>query len=167
MYIKPGYTPPAASPPPVDSGKRLLTLPRHDGELRISISQYQGNDYLSIRVWEPGAYDPGLYPTKKGVSIRISEIDHVISALEHAREIVEGERPREDRRGEGPAEPNVDNVNIRSHDEETPRYVERRGRPRPRILDPEDLRTPAGAADSFDEFGACGKQGEDRDRDAS
>jgi hypothetical protein len=93
MYIKPGYTPPGTSPPPVDAGKRLLTLPRHDGELRISISQYQGNDYLSLRVWEPGAYDPGLYPTKKGVSIRISEIDHVISALEHAREIVEGEDP--------------------------------------------------------------------------
>jgi hypothetical protein len=167
MYIKPGYTPPATSPPPVDAGRRLLTLPRHDGELRISISQYQGNDYLSIRVWEPGAYDPGLYPTKKGVSIRISEIDHVLSALEHAREIVEGERPREDRRREGPAEKQVI-ISPVSH-EETPRYVPpRHGGHRHRPpFDPTPLKSPGGAAENFDEFHACGTRGEDRDRDAS
>lgn len=169
MYIKPGYTPPGTSPPPVDAGRRLATLPRRFGELRIALSEYQGHQYISFRVWEPGAYDPGLYPTQKGVSVRTSELDHVISALEHAKSILDGERPREDRRGEGPAEPNVSNANISSRDDENPRYIPKRGRPRPRILDPSTLTTPAGAADDFDEFDrpgqACGNHPGDGRRD--
>jgi hypothetical protein len=141
-----------------DQGKRLATLPRGTAELRVSLATYGSalRPWISLRVWEPG-YDGQPYPTKSGCSVRIHEIDDVISALEHAKSILAGERPREDS-----PEPKGSIATFRSHDDETPRYVERRGRPRPRAFDPTPLKSPAGAADSFDEFDACGNRGDGR-----
>jgi hypothetical protein len=158
MYVSPNHpeyerltSPPA---PIEDQGTRLATLPRHASELRVSLAEYQGRPYVSLRVWEPGAYDPGLYPTQKGVSVRTSELDHVISALEHAKSILEGEDPG----GKGIASSDTPRDDV-------PRYIPKRGRPRPRILDPTPLRTAPGTGAEFDEFDECGNQGIDRDRD--
>jgi hypothetical protein len=51
-----------------------VTLPRGEGaELRVSLAEYQGRPYVSLRVWERGS-DGELWPSKKGCSIRASEI---------------------------------------------------------------------------------------------
>jgi hypothetical protein len=78
---------PAGSPPLAEAstgeGLRLATIPRsHREELRISIDQYQGRPFVSVRVWV--LYPDGWHPTKKGTSVRRSELREVISALSEA-----------------------------------------------------------------------------------
>lgn len=72
-------------PTPVDNGKRLATIRRGEGEeLRVSLDEYEGRPFLSIRVWRNGYPDP-----KRGVTIRIRELadfaDGVAAALEEAK----------------------------------------------------------------------------------
>src|SRR4051794_12919928 len=131
MWVSPNHPdPPRQADPPEDPGRRLCTLARGTAELRVSLATYgsASRPYISLRVWEPG-YDGSPYPTKSGCSVRIHEIDEVISALEHAKSILlEGERPRDDRRGEAPAGKGVDRTVERSTvrpSSDTPRDDER------------------------------------------
>jgi hypothetical protein len=72
--------------PPAERGQRLATLKRQnrdkpDEELRVSLDQYQGHDFISVRLW---AHDPksGFWPVKgKGISIRLREAEAVSAAL--------------------------------------------------------------------------------------
>jgi hypothetical protein len=53
-------------------------------ELRVSLDEFKGHRYLSIRVWTR-AFPTGQFtPTKKGVTIKLREIVEVGKALREA-----------------------------------------------------------------------------------
>lgn len=71
--------------PSEETGKRLATLPRNDGaeEVRISLDEFNGHKYISLRLWFTD--DRGnWWPTKKGVTIRPRELAEVLKALKGA-----------------------------------------------------------------------------------
>jgi hypothetical protein len=86
MWINPNHSNPPRQPsPPAESGLRRAKLPRRDGreELRVNLAEYQGRPYLAVRLWQrdqSGAW----WPTRKGVSIRLSEARDVADALAKA-----------------------------------------------------------------------------------
>jgi hypothetical protein len=90
MWINPNHPdPPRRATPPPETGRRLLSLARGDREeLRVSLDEFKGNEYLAVRVWERGR-DGSWWPTKKGVSIRLSEARDVADALSEAVDLVE------------------------------------------------------------------------------
>lgn len=54
-------------------------------EVRVGISEYQGNDLIDIRVWSKRADSEEFTPTAKGVSINVklySELKEAVIALE-------------------------------------------------------------------------------------
>jgi hypothetical protein len=86
MWINPKHPNPPRQPrPPADTGRRLATIPRGDGreELRVNLAEYHGRPYIALRLWQR---DPSgaWWPTRKGVSIRLSEARDVADALAEA-----------------------------------------------------------------------------------
>ena len=70
---------------PVQRGELLAQLRRgSEAELRLAREEYTAGGrqvpYLSLRLWQRFEGGP-LLPTKKGISIRISEIPSLIEAL--------------------------------------------------------------------------------------
>ena len=54
-------------------------------EIRVSISEYQGNDLIDIRVWASRPGSEEMIPTAKGVSINVKlypELKEGVLALE-------------------------------------------------------------------------------------
>jgi hypothetical protein len=84
MWRNPKYHPDDEAPtaPPEETGERLLTIerPRDATELRLTREEYEGKPYLSLRVWRRGQ-DGAMWPTRKGVSIRMSEAPQLLEAL--------------------------------------------------------------------------------------
>jgi hypothetical protein len=74
--------------PPRDEGYPLASFPRWDGEeLRVSLAEYKGHPYVSLRVWWT---DPAgrAHPLRgKGVSVRLGEIAGVVDALLQAGDL--------------------------------------------------------------------------------
>ena len=73
---------------PVDTGKRLATIRRDDGELRVSWSEHNGASFLSLRFWTRGT-DGQLYPDpRRGVTVRARELadfaEGVAAAIDEA-----------------------------------------------------------------------------------
>ena len=50
--------------------------------MRITWDEYQGSPFLGLREWVPGG--GGHYPTKKGVTVRVSELPALANALADA-----------------------------------------------------------------------------------
>lgn len=76
---------------PRDSGKRLATMPRGDGEeLRLVWAAYDGHPYLNISLWRKDAYGVFRPLGEKTMSVRIPELpdflDGVQKAIEAAKE---------------------------------------------------------------------------------
>jgi hypothetical protein len=90
MWVNPKHPdPPRRSTPPPETGRRLLALPRGDREeLRVTLDEFNGHPYLAVRVWQR---DQGgsWWPTRKGVSVRLSEARDVADALSEAVDLVE------------------------------------------------------------------------------
>lgn len=116
MWVNPKYAPPspAAAREPRSEGRRLATLPRpghgrkDEEELRVSLDEYQGHEYVSIRLWFRSPRDGAWYPTKKGTSIRLRELEPVIDALTEANHATTAERPEPPRsRREAPNLPGI------------------------------------------------------------
>ena len=81
MWVNPRLPAPVQPEAPQDHGHRLLTLPRGRGEeMRVSLDEYNGKPFLSLRVWAIGQ-DGQWWPTKKGCSVRIHELTDVAGAL--------------------------------------------------------------------------------------
>jgi hypothetical protein len=159
MWISPSHpNPPARPAPPDEKGERLATFPRgEDQELRVNLDQYNGHSFISLRIWEQGR-DGDWWPVRaKGCSIRLSEVEGVISALCRVERMMEAEdqlgtaRDRgatDDRRGQQTVKPTergmrqaYDGEAGRStrepgedDDMERPRYVDRQARPPAREL---------------------------------
>lgn len=91
--------PPQATPEgPREMGRRLASIPRvkrnaPDEELRISLDEYEGHPYVSVRLFARDTRSGEWFPTRKGCSVRIAECEAVASALRKAVGIVESERP--------------------------------------------------------------------------
>jgi hypothetical protein len=69
--------------PPAEEGRRLATFPRNRGdeELRVTLSAYNGHDYIALRVWARGQ-DGEFWPVRgKGCSVRLSEAGELARAL--------------------------------------------------------------------------------------
>ena len=75
--------------PPVDDGELLDALPRADGfeALRVSVKEYEGRPYVSLRVWVRDKNTGAMWPTKRGCSVRIRELPRVIAALQKAADL--------------------------------------------------------------------------------
>jgi hypothetical protein len=102
MWRNPKYYPPepqqqqtATAPEP--SGKLLAAFPRRglDGEqeLRVVLDEYQQRPYVAIRLWTKDSRTGSWWPTKKGVSVRIAELEGVAEALVAALELAQETRP--------------------------------------------------------------------------
>lgn len=76
---------------PRETGERLCTVARPgrggkpDEELRVSLDEYEGHRYLSLRVWTRGqdgdGGEPVWFPTKRGVTVRARELLEVARAV--------------------------------------------------------------------------------------
>lgn len=100
MWVNPRYrdltgqAPPSSAVPtaddrvaPEDRGERLATLPRSsregpETELRVSLAEYEGHRFLSLRVWVHNAQTGVWFPdAKRGISVRLKEAATVADAL--------------------------------------------------------------------------------------
>jgi hypothetical protein len=71
---------------PRGSGRRLLSCPRGDEQLRLHITSCEGRPFVDARVWARGT-DGSWFPTKRACSIRLHEVDAVIAALGRVRDV--------------------------------------------------------------------------------
>jgi hypothetical protein len=125
VWRNPKYYPPdqqatATAERPGSADEVLATLRRgHREELRVSLAEYEGHPFVSIRVWAPGQ-DGRLYPVRgKGVSVRVRELADVADALRLAADRLAEDRPapaRPDRRRDAPQRPAPARV-VREFDE--------------------------------------------------
>ena len=60
--------------PPEENGVRLATIARgEDEELRLSWSEYNGRNFLNVRIWK--RREDGWWPEKgKGMTVRLREL---------------------------------------------------------------------------------------------
>lgn len=102
MWRNPKYAAQAApepTAPPEPSGQELASFPRKgpDGaeqSLRIALEEYQGRPYISIRVWQKDRRTQQWWPTKRGTSLRISEAEGAIEAIEAALTLAAAPTPQ-------------------------------------------------------------------------
>lgn len=83
MWINPNHPDPPRPPdPPQENGDRLATFERHGGEeLRVSLAEFNGHPFVSLRVWAP-SQDGQLWPVRgKGVSVKLREVAGLAEAL--------------------------------------------------------------------------------------
>ena len=70
---------------PVENGERLVTIARNDNdELRLNWAEYNGHNFLNVRVWTQGD-DGQLFPHRdKGLTVRIAELADFAEGVEMA-----------------------------------------------------------------------------------
>ena len=67
---------------PVDDGISLAVITRSETEeLRVTLSEYRGHQFLSLRVWARNPEGMWLPVGRKGVSVRLREAEQVADAL--------------------------------------------------------------------------------------
>jgi hypothetical protein len=80
-WYSPKHPKPELPSPTDEQGRRLATLQRGDGrEMRINLSEYQGHEYISMRLWERN-HENQWWPTRRGCSVRLKEVPTLIEAL--------------------------------------------------------------------------------------
>jgi len=61
---------------PVENGARLATIPRRDGdELRLCWAEYNGHNFLNVRVWHKDDNGTSFPYRDKGLTVRLAELD--------------------------------------------------------------------------------------------
>jgi hypothetical protein len=100
--VNPVLDPPADSPSLLlASCERLIQRTGGVEELRTSVEFFHGNPYVSIRVFYRDRFGE-MKPTRRGVSVRIGEIETVMAALAEARDLLTSE-PVADHPNKGPS----------------------------------------------------------------
>ena len=67
---------PSAGP---ERGSRIATLRRREGEeLRVTLTEWEGQRYVSVRVWRQGR---GKWFPTRGLSVRVSELHEAARVL--------------------------------------------------------------------------------------
>jgi Transcriptional Coactivator p15 (PC4) len=81
---------PPSGPPPEDDGERLATFPRTGGreEMRVSLREFEGREFIALRVWMRDDRTGAWWPTRKGCSVRLRELPGMLAALQRAAELV-------------------------------------------------------------------------------
>jgi len=70
---------------PVENGERLATIPRRDGdELRLSWAEYNGHNFLNVRVWHRDDNDTRFPYRDKGLTVRLAELDDFAEGIQRA-----------------------------------------------------------------------------------
>lgn len=133
---------------PDDQGQRLVTLPRSskagEEELRVSLAEFNGHPYLSLRVWARDA--PGQWwPQKsKGCSVRLAEAQDVAEALMTGLRLA------------GPQEQGAPRSSLKNSERTasaTPRAKPRATATRQPTRTQQEFPERAAGGESFDEFG--------------
>src|SRR4051812_46264284 len=75
MWTRPGYKPDRPEPP------------TEKGERRISLDEFNGHNFISLRIWEADQ-SGGMWPTKKGATVRLKEAHDLARTLVEASEKV-------------------------------------------------------------------------------
>ena len=89
MWRNPNHPAPAPPTPAEPSGQQIAAFQRPgrgndpDAELRVDLTEYMGNPFISLRVWTKGN-DGQWYPSRKGVSVRLGEAEELAEALGQA-----------------------------------------------------------------------------------
>ncbi len=89
---------------PEENGERLATIPRKEGdEIRLNWAEYNGHNFLNVRVWAQGE-DGAWYPKKeKGLTVRVAELAGFAVGVEAALEKgIGGAQAPEERRSAPP-----------------------------------------------------------------
>lgn len=74
----------------------LLTIPKPGNqELRVSLSEYRGHRFLSLRIWFR-AHGGDMRPGKEGVTVPLWAIPEMRQALEEAEAIIAGDAPAQE-----------------------------------------------------------------------
>lgn len=69
---------------PQDTGTRLATFQRPEGELRFSWNTFDGRPYLRFQLWSKGE-DGGFWPVKgQGFSIKVRELPDLADGIQQA-----------------------------------------------------------------------------------
>jgi hypothetical protein len=160
MWVKEGHKVDRPSPPQ-ETGERLLTFPRPDGaELRVSLDEFNGHNFISLRVWEPARDGSGvMWPTKKGVTVRLRECGDLARVLTKTAGAVKAGGPVRGFAGGGSGETRYESEGqgaaMTEHHaaEQTPKFIDK-GRPIRPPWDAEKLRPAgqAGGGGDFNEF---------------
>jgi Transcriptional Coactivator p15 (PC4) len=91
MWVSPNHPNPppngTAYVEPAMHGKPLVTFRRSEAvELRVSLDNYKGHDFIGIRQWERNLESGAWFPSKKGVSIRLRELPELLDVLGRVRD---------------------------------------------------------------------------------
>ena len=69
---------------PEDSGIRLATFPRLEGELRFTWNTYEDRPYLRFQLWSKGE-DGSFWPVKgQGFTIKVKELPDLAEGVQKA-----------------------------------------------------------------------------------
>lgn len=69
---------------PEDTGIRLATLTRPEGEWRLSWNVFEDRPYVRLQFWSKGE-DGGLWPVKgQGVTVRVKELPDLAEGIQRA-----------------------------------------------------------------------------------
>lgn len=64
----------------------ITTLPRPNGEeLRVSVTEFRGTRFVDVRTFAAHAAGGALLPTRKGVALKVQDLDQMIEALQQAK----------------------------------------------------------------------------------
>lgn len=83
MWVDPKYRDQVQAPTaPQERGERLATFKRGDGqELRVTLAEYEGHPFISLRLWERDQAGTWWPIRGKGCSVRMSEAAELAEAL--------------------------------------------------------------------------------------
>lgn len=74
---------------PVPSGQLVKTFVRNDHEeLSLTVDEYRDHKYLNLRLWAKLS-DGQWWPTKKGVTVRLTEARELAEAIVSAMDCIE------------------------------------------------------------------------------
>jgi hypothetical protein len=98
-----------------EAGKVLVAIERPDGqELRIEWAEYRGHPYLSLRLWGKDRAGRWWPDPKRGVSVRLGELEEARDAIEEAIRLADDYcRARDSSRQLRAAEPRAQNARPR------------------------------------------------------
>ena len=88
---------------PEDSGVRLATFPRPEGELRFTWNEYEGKNYLRFQLWSKSD-DGSFWPVKgQGFTIRVKDLPDFAEGVQKALDmaLIEAKKNPESRTSGG------------------------------------------------------------------
>ena len=95
---------PGGGKAPEDSGIRLATFPRPEGELRFTWNVYEDRPYLRLQLWSKGEDGSSFWPVKgQGFTIKLKDLPDLAEGVQKALDMAlketvgRSESQREDR----------------------------------------------------------------------